>query len=359
MKQVFKYLVAFLLVFTILDSTAQIRRKAIKRNNKKMGAFKGIAHKFPKVNKYNFLEFGISSMNYFGDIAPSSSFAATDISSTRPSFSILFGHRFGPRYTVRAGLSWGTLRGNDFNADESDNDDVYRYVRNLSFRNRIAAFSVTAMFDLYENQSTYLNRVPWTPYVFAGAAIIHHNPQAQVPEVDVHNNNQPFENAGDWVNLKEYGTEGQNTSSPQGNTYGNIQFSIPFGIGVRVKLNTALDFSFEIGARYLFFDYIDDVSGGYVDLGLFSDPLARALSDRSQEQNAINGDPRDLVRINEVTSPNTYVGADGNTYTVFNGFGSEDQLNIRGNKNNNDFYTVTSFKIAYILNGSFRKPKFR
>ena len=359
MKQVFTYFIAFILVCATIDSIGQIRKRAVKRNNNKIGAFKGFAQKFAKVNKYNFLEFGVSSMNYFGDIAPSASFTATDISSTRPGFSILFGHRFGPRYTLRAGLSWGTLRGNDFNADESDNDAVFRYVRNLSFRNRIIELSTTAMFDLYENQSTYLNRVPWTPYLFAGVAIIHHNPQGQIPEVDIHNNNQPFENAGDWVNLQDYGTEGQNTTSSQGKSYGNFQLSVPFGIGVRVKLNSAFDFSFEIGARYLFFDYIDDVSGGYVDAGLFSDPLGRALSDRSQEPNAINGDPRDFTRINAVTSPYSYIGADGNNYTVFNGFGSEDQDNIRGNKNNNDFYTVTSIKIAYILNGSFRRPKFR
>ena len=70
------------------------------------------------------------------------------------------------------------------------------------------------------------------------------------------------------------------------------------GIGARFRINEVLDFSAEIGFRYLFTDYIDDVSGNYVDLGVFNTELAKAMSYRSSE----------------VATPTaTYVGRDGNT----------------------------------------------
>src|SRR6202008_995348 len=118
---------------------------------------------------------------------------------------ISFSHRFGPRYTLTAAFTYGTLKGSDNeSADKSDAENgVFRYQRNLSFRNRIKELSVVATFDLFENQATYISRVRWTPYAFIGAAVLHHNPQAQVPEIDVHGN--PLSNAGEWVNLQPLG----------------------------------------------------------------------------------------------------------------------------------------------------------
>ena len=72
---------------------------------------------------------------------------------------------------------------------------------------------------------------------------------------------------------------------------------------MRAQLNKRWDFEFEVGYRYLFTDYIDDVSGLYVDLGALDSPLARAMSDRSREQVAADsGSPRDFEAINSTAS---------------------------------------------------------
>jgi hypothetical protein len=116
--------------------------------------------------------------------------------------------------------------------------------------------------------------------------------------------------------------------------YSRIQISLPVGLGITFRMNDKLDLGFEVGYRILFFDHIDDVSGNYVDLGALDNPLAKALSDRSQELNAIvSGEPRDFENvIIPNTSPYTYTSAyDGNTYNVFRGYGSEHPSNIRGN----------------------------
>jgi hypothetical protein len=191
--------------------------------------------------------------------------------------------------------------------------------------------------------------VDWTPYAFIGISAFLHNPQAQAPAKDLEGNALP--EAGKWVDLKPLGTEGQNADLQPGDAnygikdYKKLQVAIPFGIGVRFKLNEILDFSVETGFRYLFTDYIDDVSQNYVDLGVFkTNELAKAMSYRS----------------NEILTPNsTYVGRDGKTYAVVAGYGSERADNKRGSKGDKDIYMVTTLKISYILGKSLNRAKFR
>ena len=60
------------------------------------------------------------------------------------------------------------------------------------------------------------------------------------------------------------------------------------------------------------------------------------------------------------TSEHTYTSEfDGQTYTVFAGYGHEHAGNTRGNSGDNDIYFVTSIKLTYILGGTFQNAKFR
>ena len=356
MTKVFKAaLVIVILLFTIGEGNAQLNRKAIKKNNKRMSSFKGKKNNFDKNKRYNYVGFTVNSLNYFGDLSPLSKAVSTDISFTRPGFGLTFAHRFGPRYTFRGEFMYGTLSGSDFDsADPNDNDAKYRYVRNLQFRNRIKELTMTAVFDLFKNESSYITRAVWTPYAYIGVTLLHHNPKGYVGE------DSGLPEAGSWVALKPLGTEGQNgdvldTDANAGiKPYKNIQLAIPFGIGVRYKLNQAMDLSFEFGTRYLFFDYIDDVSANYVDVSRFSDPLAAYMSDRSRElTDAVSGTTRDAAVVSEVTGGTLGQG------TPFSGFGTEQVDNLRGNKKNNDVYMVTTIRITYILGGKFMKAKFR
>jgi len=337
-----------------MDAEAQFSSRRIKKNNRRISKYKG-TQSFTKQKQYQRIGFSVNAMNYFGEISPTSSFVSTDIKFTRPGFSIFGSHRFAPRWSAEAAYSWGTVGGDDFNsADPNDDDAVYRYVRNLSFRNRVSELSFTVVADLYENYATYISRVGLTPYAFLGISVLYHNPQGKVDE------NSSLAEAGQWVKLKPLGTEGQHSDFYNNKTYSNVQISIPFGLGVRYRLNQVIDLSFQFGLRFLFFDYIDDISGGYVDLGALDSDLARAMSDRSMELTSAFNSPRDMIRVSEVTRIQTYVGVDGNTYTVFNGYGSDlHPDNIRGNKNNDDLLLYTQIRIAYIIGGSFARAKYR
>lgn len=344
-------------IFISESSYAQLKRNTIKRNNKQASNFKGQKSRFPKHKRYATAGISVNALNYFGDITPASGALSTDVSFTRPGISIWGSYRIGVRYSLEAAYSWGTLSSSDYtSADPNNENDVFRYIRNLSFRNRINELSTVFVVDYLENNSGYISRVQLTPYGFIGVSGFLHNPQARV------NENSTLAEAGQWVDLRPLGTEGQYSDDYNVSAYSKLQVAIPFGIGVRYRLNQVLDASFQIGVRYLFFDYIDDVSGNYVDLGAFgSDELARELSDRSRElTSARKNEARDFTIIDQFTGNQTYVGSDGNTYDVYAGYGSDTHpSNIRGNTTDNDLFVYTQIRIAYIIGGSFNRAKYR
>lgn len=348
MKKSLVGLVTLLLVLSMApDSIGQFNRKAIKKNNKRIATFTG-KKKFGREHVYSGVGFSLSALNYYGDLSPLPSKFSTDISFTKPAFGISLFHRFSPRYTLVGQFMYGTLKGSDAESAKGD-DGSFRKARNLSFRNRIKELSLNFVFDLFENNGTYISRVKWTPYAFVGFAAFLHNPQAQAPKTYL-DGTTPDPKAGQWVDLQPLGTEGQYSTLQPGDVnygikpYSLLQFAIPFGVGGRFRLNEVLDLWADIGFRYTFTDYLDDVSRNYVDLGVFKDPLAQAMS----------------YRTNEVFTPTaSYVGRDGKTYNVINGYGSEFRDNWRGHKASRDIYMVTSVKITYILGATFHRAKFR
>jgi len=275
------------------ESMGQFNRRTIKKNNKRIATYVGKKH-FGKEHVYSGVGFSLSAMNYYGDLSPLPSKFSTDISFTKPAFGISFFHRFGPRYTLIGQFMYGTLKGSDSESAKQGNDPVnFRKERNLSFRNHIKELSVVAVFDLFENEGTYISRVKWTPYAFVGIAAFLHNPQAQAPKTYLDGTADP--KAGQWVDLQPLGTEGQNSTllSTDVNygikTYSLLQVAIPFGLGARFRMNEVLDFWADVGFRYTFTDYLDDVSTNYADPNLFptlpdgSPSPEYLLQDRSYE----------------------------------------------------------------------------
>ena len=364
--RIVRFLVVIFMAGVMLSPAhAQLSRKKIKKNNKAMRKFHGSKNTFTKQKRYSYLAFSVNTMNYLGEIAPKAQWGSTKISNTRPGFSVAYGQRIGPRYSIRGSFSYGRLLADDNKvADPTGDNSKFRWIRNSSFRNDIYELSAVALVDLLKNEAAYLSRVNLTPYLLAGIAVFHHNPQAKVPnDYVLPANTAPtaFANAGEWVALQPLGTEGQNADLDPTDAnfgiepYSLWQISIPIGIGARYRLADALDISLELSARWLFTDYIDDISKNYVDLGVLDSDLARAMSNRSRDPLSANGDVRDLTG----WSTRTYTGRDLIDYEVINGFGEEHPTNNRGGSSINDIYFVTSFRMAYILGGKFRRAKFR
>lgn len=168
--------------------------------------------------------------------------------------------------TARSYISYGSLT-----ADDKKGTAVMKY-RNLNFQTKLIDWELTGQYNFLS-----LNDRWWTPYVFAGIGIYHYNPFTK--------------NAADEkVFLKPLSTEGQGFM-PGIKEYKLTQFSIPFGLGFDYSLNEDMRIGLELGYRKLFTDYLDDVSGSYVDqaaLQAARGPVAVDLAWRGDE---IHGGP--------------------------------------------------------------------
>ena len=135
--------------------------------------------------------------------------------------------------------------------DKNNSTDAIAIDRGLHFKSPIYELSGQIEFNFlpYESGNPLYT---WTPFIYTGISIFHHNPQAE-------NIN------GEWVNLQELGTEGQeSTMHPERKGYSLIQFAIPMGGGVKIAVNKSFNIILEYGARKTFTDYLDDVSTTYV-----------------------------------------------------------------------------------------------
>lgn len=210
---------------------------------------------------------------------------------------------------VRAMVSLAKVGAND-----KYTKDPFLLARNLDFTSNVNEFSVTAHYDFLD-----LANYRVTPYIFAGLAVFHFNPYT-------------YDSLAGKTYLKPLSTEGQGLSAyPDRKTYGLTQLSIPFGGGLRFRLNDEITLAWEIGLRKTNTDYLDDLSTTYVDQGTLlteRGPLAVALAYRGDELK---------------DNPGTYP-ADGIT---------------RGGANAKDWYYFSGITATFNLNAgpSFKENK--
>ena len=120
--------------------------------------------------------------------------------------------------------------------------------RNLSFETSIVELNLMAEYNILD-----LTKYRFTPYGFVGIAVYHFNPFA-------------YDTTGRKVFLKPLSTEGEGLPQyPASKPYALTQFAIPFGGGIKFRINDQITIAYELGLRKLFTDYLDDVSTSYVD----------------------------------------------------------------------------------------------
>ena len=184
-------------------------------------------------------------MNYQGDLKPKT----FTIEHSSPAAGISIRKPLNQWFSVRGGFNIGTIKA----ADEWNDDNLRP--RNLSFTTTIKEAYLgleVAVLDMSSGR--------FTPYVYGGIAVFHFNPWAR-------------DNSGVKTYLKPLSTEGQGLSQyPDSKPYNLTQICIPFGGGFRFALTDGLNIGLEFNQRKSFTDYIDDVSGNYVD----RDPLLQA-----------------------------------------------------------------------------------
>lgn len=240
---------------------------------------------------------GVGMSNFLGDLGGANRvgthfFRDYEIVMTRPAAYI------GMRYYIpdsRFGATFNLLYARVSGRDNLTKDP-YRQNRNLNFRSPIVELSIQmeyyfrkrqqgARYNLREVVGAKQVNMDW--YIFAGFGGFWFNPKGQYN--------------GTWYALQPLGTEGQNLV-PTRRPYRRWSTCIPYGVGGKYGIDQNISVGFEIGFRYTFTDYIDDVSTSYVDNKLIqinNGQLAAELADPSlgvidgaSTPEAQRGDPR-------------------------------------------------------------------
>lgn len=203
---------------------------------------------------------------YIGDLNPLQHFVYS-----KPAFGAIFRYNLTKRYSLRFTGSYGQVYASDANSD-----DPFLVNRNLSFKSDILELAFGVELDLFDYNINNM-KDPITPYFFYEVAFFKMNPTAEL-------------NGEDYT-LQNLGTEGQGTSLSDKEPYKLNQLSIPLGIGLKFNLRKRMAISVEYGIRKTFTDYLDDVSGNYVDpdlLSAYNGSLAAEFSDRSLDNSNLS-----------------------------------------------------------------------
>ncbi len=214
---------------------------------------------------------------------------AVVLSTTAPSGSIIARYNLSEKWALKGFFGYGRISGTDVNSS----NQVQRS-RNLSFYTDIYEASLHLEFNLVRNAYRYTSTKKLIPYLFAGIGLFNFNPKTELN--------------GESIELQPLGTEGQGTTTYNDRTkYSLTQTCVPMGIGFKKRIGKRLTVGLEVGARYTFTNYLDDVGGTYADanvVGRSNGETARLLSDRSWEltPNGKNlfddGDARSMKKIN-------------------------------------------------------------
>ena len=146
-------------------------------------------------------------------------------------------------FSLLSNITLGRVGASDAYSDKAD-----VRARNLSFQTDIDELNLLAEYNLFSLRSHKV-----TPYAFAGVAVYHFNPYA-------------YDSTGKKVYLRPLSTEGEGLPQyPKVHPYNLTQLAIPFGGGIKFRISDQIVLAYEIGLRKLFTDYLDDVSGRYVD----------------------------------------------------------------------------------------------
>ncbi|MBT1705353.1 DUF6089 family protein [Chryseosolibacter indicus] len=193
---------------------------------------------------------GINSSTYYGDLKDNTGLDA------KPSLSLGVMMNVAPRIAVRGEFSWITLSGDDA---KTGNESLM--VRNLSFTSNNYEVNFSGQISLFPHKGRFYQRPKFNAYGFAGIGALYFNPKAE-------------------LDGKKYALQPLKTS---GVDYSRLTVVIPYGFGIKTRVSPFIDFGIEVGFRKLFTDYIDDVSGRYIDNASFTDPVAQKLADRRPE----------------------------------------------------------------------------
>ena len=204
---------------------------------------------------------------YLGDLNKSRHFVDSKVGT-----GLIYRYNYSKRFSLRATAFYGGVKANDANSNLLADQN-----RNLNFESSLIEIGFGCEIDFFDYRITDM-KFPISPYFFYQLAYMRMNPKTTLN--------------GNTIDLQPLGTEGQETVLSDKSNYSLNQIVIPLGIGLKMNLRKGLAVSFEYGIRKTFTDYLDDVSGNYVDSDILrteNGPLSAQLANREIEaSNVLN-----------------------------------------------------------------------
>ena len=214
----------------------------------------------------------IGAAHYFGDLNNPAA-----VNRPKPAIGIFFRKQFGNYIGVRISGHFAQLGYSD-----KYSDIEFQRRRNLSFNTNLYELALQGDFNFFRFEPGNPDYA-FTPYVTMGVGLFNYDPYAYL------NNQKHF--------LRPLGTEGQGSPLyPERQSYSNMAFCFPIGMGIKYNLRNNINFSFEISHRFTNTDYIDDVSTTFAGPDAFplqpngQPSIAFLLQDRSYETGAPIGE---------------------------------------------------------------------
>lgn len=157
--------------------------------------------------------FGINSFNYTGDLSRSYDLANSTIGA-----HVYLVRNFKNGWSSKLALAGGGIKGVD-----NRPEDALSERRSFSFNDFLTELSASLNYDFldYKSDKALVN---FTPYVTVGLGFF-------------------------LINRAE-----------KNGVYSDIQMMLPFGGGIKYRLNEFWSLNFEFSARKTFFDYLDNIS---------------------------------------------------------------------------------------------------
>lgn len=256
-----------------------------------------------------------------------------DFKATRYCISAFYRYNVNKWFAVRANLMYGMLKADDKNTDgvppgpDGPTDSWYRVRRNLNFETHMLEFQAMTEINLkkYIHDEASGSKDRWAPYIGGGLGFFWFNSYTR--------------DGGGKIKLRPLGTEGQlirNATNNYPKPYKNFNFDLIAMVGIKYNVTEKFSMALEGWYHQTFTDYLDDVSGNYInpnDIALLS-PEAQSLQNRANDGNY----PQNSFNFVE-GQKNTTTGA-----LIPNGVGQQ-----RGDKKDNDQFLHIQLTFSFSL----------
>jgi len=298
---------------------------------------------------YSSISFGAGTSTYFGDLAGYRKPFKSLVTLPRWNVGLGYTRQFTPHFAARATFTWARITGDDYTfAKGNIEENLPQYARNAHFRNDLKEFAVTGIYNFIEDGRNSDSRAKITPYIFGGLALVAHSPEARTPVAS--GTGSDVYAGQEWVKLQPLHTEGQGQPGFD-KPYSLVTLAIPVGFGVRYKLNESFNIGAEIGFRYTFTDYLDDVGSGPYANPATQQGVATVMSNRRFEEFAARyKNPPEryapLTNLFNNSSPEVQAAITEALTTPVRS--TDGKLN--------DGYLLTNFSIHYIIPSKIKCP---